>query len=260
MAEIKKIRQDRIIEIAAEHGFNPEVMLNDYYVTAILYLLRDVKSIYFKGGTALQKIFLDYSRLSEDADFTIERDINDVTKEIRQILESAKLFDKITKDKDVEGFTRLVAHYKGYPKDGTVFIDLNQRAKILMKPEAHALKHFYKDEIPEFKIKTLAKEEMIAEKIAAAMGRNKPRDHFDLYKAMQAKMPINMGLAKKKCKQSGIEFNILKMFSNANKLKTRWDEDLVPLLAEEISFEEVMKMLAKHFKLKEEKENIRRLK
>ena len=44
------------------------------------------------------------------------------------------------------------------------------------------------------------------------------------------------------------------MFNNAKKLKRRWDEDLLPLLAEEISFEEVMKTLAKYFKLKEEKD------
>ena len=48
-------------------------MLNnkDYYLTLILYLIKDVNGIYFKGGTALNKIFLNHARLSEDIDFTL---------------------------------------------------------------------------------------------------------------------------------------------------------------------------------------------
>ena len=95
---------------------------------------------------------------------------------------------------------------------------------------------------------------MIAEKVAAAIGRNRPRDHFDIYMILNAKIPISMELVKEKCRQSKVEFNIIKMFNNASKLKHRWDKDLLPLLAEEISFEEVMKTLARHFKLKEEKD------
>ena len=101
------------------------------------------------------------------------------------------------------------------------------------------------------------KKEIIAEKVAAAIGRNKPRDHFDIYQIIKKNIPIDMKLVKKKCEQSGNEFSIIKMFNKANKLKHRWDSDMVPLLAEEISFEEVMKTLSKHFKLKEEKEKIK---
>ena len=99
------------------------------------------------------------------------------------------------------------------------------------------------------------KEEMIAEKMAAAIGRNKPRDHYDLYKIIKKGIPINLELVKKKCNSSGVEFNIIKMFNQAKKLKKRWDEDLIPLLSEEITFNEVMKTLAKEFKLKKEKES-----
>ena len=43
------------------------------------------------------------------------------------------------------------------------------------------------------------------------------------------------------------------MFNRAKKLKKRWDEDLLPLIAEEITFQKVMKTLSKYFKLKEVK-------
>lgn len=259
MAEIKKLTVNEFKDIASRLPFNDIVLSKDYYVTAILYLIKDIDGIYFKGGTALQKIFLNYSRLSEDADFTITKEIGEIKRKILSILEKTNLFEKITKDKDVKGFTRLVVHYKGFSgEDGVVFIDINERAKLLMNPEKHRITHFYKDNIPEFSLSTLAKEEMVAEKVAAAIGRNQPRDHYDIYRIIKQEIPINLEIVKKKCMQSNIEFDIIKMFNKANKLKNRWNEDLLPLLAEEVSFTEVITTLAKYFKLKEIKDKNRK--
>lgn len=260
MAEIKKLTNDEFRNIISKSPFNSIPLTKDYYITVILYLLKDIEGIYFKGGTALQKIFLDYSRLSEDTDFTVTKDIEEVKDKIKNILMNSKFFEKITKDKDVKGFTRLVIHYKDFSnEDGSVFIDLNKRAKLLMKPEKHKIKHFYKDNIPKFSINTLAKEEMIAEKMSGAITRNKPRDHYDLYKIIKEKIPINLKIVKKKCEQSNVGFNIIKMFNKAKKLRKRWDKDLLPLLAEEVSFQKVMITLAKHFKLKEKKKKEKKI-
>ena len=258
MDEIKAVNENMINNLSGETGFNTKVLLKDYYITAVLYLIKDIEGIYFKGGTALQKIFLNYARLSEDADFTLAKDIEEIKEKIVNILVKSGLFEKITKDKDVKGFTRLVVHYKGFSyEDGVVFVDLNQRAKLLMKPEKHQIRHFYKNIIPDFSLNILAKEELIAEKVAAAIGRNMPRDHYDIYKIVKAKIPINMEMVKEKCKQSNVEFDIIKMFNNAKKLKNRWDEDLLPLLAKEVSFKEVIMTLARRFNLKREKEKKR---
>ncbi len=251
MDKIKNIDPDQLKEIAADKGFGLDLMLKDYYVTIIHYLLKDIEGLYFKGGTALQKIFLDYSRLSEDVDYTLTRDVTQVRKEINSALEESGLFEGIKKDKDVSDFTRMVVPYKGFEgKEEVIFIDLNKRATLLRKPEKHEISHFYRDNIPQFRILTLAKEEMIAEKVAAAMGRNKPRDHYDIYKIIKAGMPIDIDDVKKKCESSGIEFNITRMFNKAKKLKARWDSSMIPLLAEEVSFKEVMATLSEHFNLR----------
>jgi len=47
------------------------------------------------------------------------------------------------------------------------------------------------------------------------------------------------------------------MFNKAQMLKNRWDRDMVFLISEEITFQEVMKFLSKHFNLKEEKDKIK---
>ena len=50
------------------------------------------------------------------------------------------------------------------------------------------------------------------------------------------------------------EFSIIKMFNKAQTLKNRWDKDMTSLISEEITFQEIIKFLANHFKLKEHKE------
>lgn len=162
------------------------------------------------------------------------------------------MFGSVTRDKDVDGFTRLLVPYRSFLGKDVIFIDLNARGKLFTKPEHHIIKHFY-DVLPSFSVATLSVKEMIAEKISAAINRNKPRDHFDIYQIIKHKLPIDMDLVKKKCVQSGVDYSIIRMFNKAKTLKNRWDYDMVPLIVEEISFQEVMHTLAKHFKLKDEK-------
>lgn len=261
MDEIQAISKKELQDIAGKTGFNQTFIVKDYYITIILYLLKDVDGLYFKGGTALQKILLNYSRLSEDVDYTVTKDINLIKEKIEKIIKESGFFIKITKDKHVHDFLRLIVHYNDpFENPGNVFIDLNKRAKFVLEPAIQNITHFYTENIPEFSVSTLNLKELVAEKMAATIGRNKPRDHFDIYQIISKKIPIDLALVKRKCEASGHEFNITKMFNKAKKLKKRWDEDLTPLIAEEITFQQVMKTLAKHFKLKEEKEKLKEIK
>ena len=256
MVEIKELTKDQLSFIVAEKGFEPLVLTKDYYITILLYLLKDINGIYFKGGTALNKTILGYSRLSEDIDFTLEKSLKDAKKEIISLIESSKMFNGISMDKDVEGFTRLVISYSTELGKGTVSIDLNERGRLLTKPSKMPIKHFYPN-LPKFELNCLSPHEMIAEKLAAAIGRNMPRDHFDIYMIIKKKIPLDLEMAKKKCEGSGHEFNVIRMFNKAEKLRNRWDEDLLPLLAEEESFRVGITTLAKHFRLNEEKDKIK---
>ena len=259
MAEIKRIPTIEFEEILAKTSFNRAKLTKDYFVTILLYLVKEIEGIYFKGGTALQKIFFNHSRLSEDIDFTVTRNLPEVKKEIVKIINASGLFGKLTEDKNVEGFLRIVIGYTGFDGEKeTVFIDLNQRGKLFLPSEIHKINHFYFPFIPKFSIKTLAEKELVAEKVAATVTRNKPRDHFDLYKIIKANMFVELELVKKKCSASGNEFSIIRMFNKAQTLKNRWDRDMTSLLAEPISFQEVMQFLAKHFKLKEAKERLKK--
>ena len=58
--------------IADRHKFRPAVVEKDYYLTVILNNIEPLLTdkIVFKGGTLLNKVHLNYHRLSEDLDFT----------------------------------------------------------------------------------------------------------------------------------------------------------------------------------------------
>ena len=258
MVEIKRIPAIEFEVILGKTNFLREKLIKDYYLTLILYLIKDVNGIYFKGGTALNKIFLNHARLSEDLDFSLTRNEKEVKEEISKVLLNSDFVKDISEGKNVDGFLRMILKCQSELGESEIFIDLNKRAKLALQPEEHEIIHFYHPFIPKFSVKTVAEEELIAEKTAATIGRNKPRDHFDVYMILKKGIPINMELVKKKCHESGDEFSILKMFNKAKMLKNRWDKDMMSLISEEITFQEVIKFLSKHFKLREEKEKIKK--
>lgn len=258
MDEIKTISSIEFNVINSEHPFQRKLLVKDYYLTLILYLIRNVEGIYFKGGTALNKIFLNHARLSEDLDFSLTRNEKEVKDEISKILISSGFIKEITEGKNVDGFLRMILKCQSELGESEIFIDLNKRAKLVLPSETHKINHFYVPFIPEFSVKTVAEEELIAEKTAATIGRNKPRDHYDVYIILKKGISINMELVKKKCYESGDDFSIIKMFNKAKMLKNRWDKDMSVLMSEDISFQEVIKFLALHFKLKEHKEELKK--
>lgn len=258
MDENKTISSIDFNGIVSRHNFQRDLLLKDYYLTRILYALKDLEGIYFKGGTALNKIFLNHARLSEDIDFTLTRSEKEVRNDILAMLKKLDFFKDCKDGKNLDGFLRMIITCESELGKSEIFIDLNQRGKLLLPSEIHKLNHFYFPFVPDFSVRTISKEELIAEKVSATIGRNKPRDHFDVYQIIKADIPINLEMVKKKCLSSGYEFSIIKMFNKAKTLKNRWDRDMLALLADPISFQGVIQFLAKHFKLKEKKDNVKK--
>lgn len=254
-----EITLDELKIIADEQGFDIVLLEKDYLITYLLFLLKDVKGIYFKGGTALNKIFLNHERLSEDLDFTLNRKLSDVEKDIKNKLKGT-IFTKITHDKRVDKFIRLIIHYKLFHEEGTIFIDLNERAKLLLKPRKIAIPHFYPEHIPKFEVACLHKNEIVAEKVLATCRRYKPRDYLDIYHIIKRKIPISTSLVKGKFKEEGGTFSPKLIFKKTNKIFNEWDEDLLRLTKSKPDFKKVMQTLTKFFKYKEHKEKLKNAK
>ncbi|MEW6295888.1 MAG: nucleotidyl transferase AbiEii/AbiGii toxin family protein [Candidatus Diapherotrites archaeon] len=249
------ISKARLQNIAAEKGFNLIYLEKDYFLTVLLYLIKDIKGLYFKGGTALNKTVFNHTRLSEDLDFTCTAKISEVKRKIEEIIkENLGLFTRIGTDKETGKFTRIQVFYKGYfRKKEYVNVDLNANARIHLKPEEKNVKHFYYRKIPRFSVQTLNFKELIAEKVSATFGRNAPRDYYDLYNIITKKIPVNIKLVKQKLKEHNQKFDINKIFKPGSKVYSRWQTDLLPLTKTKPEYKKVIKTIAKYFKYKQKK-------
>lgn len=197
--------KDIISTIARKLKFRPVIVEKDYYLTVILNNIETLLSdkIVFKGGTLLNKIHLNYHRLSEDLDFTYHASFaarSQRSKAIIPIREKMPFFLKtlqLTSDKpEGEGFnnsTHYVFKVK-YPsvltgKDDVIKIEISLRQPPFDKPVHTEIKHFYQDPFtgedlfPRGKILSLSWNEAVAEKLKAAISRKDVviRDYYDLW-------------------------------------------------------------------------------
>jgi hypothetical protein len=54
---------------------------------------------------------------------------------------------------------------------------------------------------------------LVAEKVAAAIGRNKPRDHYNIYQLIKHNFVFDMDLVRQKCEESNNDSSIVRMFN-----------------------------------------------
>ena len=191
--------------IATQTGFYAPLMEKDYYLTLILSKVNDLSpNLIFKGGTALNKIYYSYYRLSEDLDFSMRLPNYTTTPGNRR-----KLIQPI-KD-NIEGFakqfymkiqhaenpgrnqSKQYIYYFVYdsviaPSEQTIKFEIGLRfnplAAVEAKPIRHNFLHPFTGE-PLFdggKVNCLSLNEIVSEKLRAAALRLTiaPRDFYDL--------------------------------------------------------------------------------
>ena len=199
--------------IAQKHNFRLETIEKDYYLTLILNSVESHLSdrIIFKGGTLLNKIHLDYHRLSEDIDFTYlsNEDLNTRSKRSRAITpvrenmpELLKFLELKSEKPEGQGFNNSTQYVFNisYPsfisgKDENIKLEVSLRQIPIDKPVHNVITHFYKDPftdedlIPRNKIWSLSLNEAVAEKLKASITRKDVaiRDYDDLWYISETK-------------------------------------------------------------------------
>lgn len=197
--------KDIIPAIAGKMKFRPAIVEKDYYLTVILNNIETLLTdkIVFKGGTMLNKVHLNYHRLSEDLDFTYNAEFtarSQRSKAISPIREKMSSFLNalnLTSDNPQgEGFdnSRQYVFKVKYPsvlmvKDDMIKIEISLRQPPIEKPVNTEIKHFYQDPFtgedlfPLGKVLSLSWKEAVAEKLKAAISRKDVaiRDYYDLW-------------------------------------------------------------------------------
>lgn len=191
-------------------GFNPTLIEKDYFCSLLLSNLFSMKNcpLVFKGGTALNKVFAGFYRLSEDLDFSIPLAIDSTRSQRSKTVAPAKDFIAgIPKEIPAMSFSTAFQgrnnsmqyigelQYDSLVGTGsqTIKIEIGLREPLVTKAEMLMANSLLLDPLKKkplidgVMVKVLSKNEAYAEKIRAALSRREPaiRDFFDLAYALK---------------------------------------------------------------------------
>ena len=282
----KKILKDVIYYLSDKQGFIASVIEKDFHLTRILNGVNEYLStdIVFKGGTLLNKVYLNYHRLSEDLDFTYRGDADLSTrgkcsKAITPIREKMPAFlDRLELTSDNpqgKGFNNSTQYlfdiqYQSVllDKKENIKLEISLRQLPFLEPEQVIIKHFFQDPftgedlIEQGKVLALSLEESVAEKLKAAISRPIPaiRDYYDLWHFIRNGFDFNrsdfLEMVDKKLRLDGYERNYSQNLGlseqSIQELKRSIDTSLVLMIRrdEKFDLDEVLIFFDKLFKKK----------
>jgi len=220
------MEKNELLVYKSKLNYNLGQLELDYYQHYILFkIFERFNTIYFKGGTCLQKCY-GIKRFSEDLDFNyVDIEIN----EIIGFIES--LFNTKIKDfyetKFGISFSIL---FEGILFNGTnqsmckMSFDFRSR-DIYNKPLKSIIRPIYHD-LPNYFLLALDKEEILAEKVRAILTRYKARDVYDLNELLLNEVKIDFDLVNKKLITYDKKFNLEEFIEKLEEKRTIYDEEI----------------------------------
>jgi predicted nucleotidyltransferase component of viral defense system len=203
----------------------------DVVLTYVLKTLSEnvTPALAFKGGTCLKKVhFGNTGRFSMDLDFTsCGMKVEELKSRLRQLLDNKTAYgidfnileDHVSMAPVTGGKSYIaVVKYAHSWNAGSEFeLEVSYREEPvlpLQEPLLFDEMYFKFCEFPSFRVKCLQKEELLAEKLRAALQRIRGRDLYDLY--LFSNRPFDKDLVKKlvvvKCWNARAPFNPGKLF------------------------------------------------
>jgi len=194
------MEREELVKYKVKTGYNLQQLELDYYQHLVLEgIYREFNTIYFKGGTCLQKCY-GIKRFSEDLDFNFfDLQSSEIISFVEEIFE-----EKITSYHETRfGFTFSI-QIKGILFNGEnqtlcrLSFDFREN-DIFRAPMKMVIRPLYHD-LPNYFILALDTEEILAEKVRAIITRFKARDVYDLNELLLNKVPVNFDLIDNKLK------------------------------------------------------------
>lgn len=201
--------------IAETYKFSVKLIEKDYHLTRILHKIskKQINDLVFKGGTCLNKCYLEFYRLSEDLDFVYNKDVKALSKnQIRKVLTQLrrKFFEVLDelgfktdrrlgkgwkmltskKPPEIAGL-EVIADYNSLidNSEQTIKIELSFRRRLRKPTRKKVIQHKFIDALGEpvleknIEIEAIDLAENFAEKFRALVTRKKlaVRDIYDIY-------------------------------------------------------------------------------
>ncbi len=250
MAETLMITRRELRQQASRQEVSLGALEKDYIMTLVLQHIYTEdewrQALVFKGGTALHKLYL-HRRLSLDLDFTAQKPIS--LEAIRPALEMPEIQTQV---KDVHEFHDALTidrlSFVGPLQHlNSLKIDVSFRESVQLAPRQAVLSTPY---VPPFTVTCMALEEILAEKIRAALMRRTPRDYFDLWLLFQQgniAFDTLPKLVRAKLDTVDHPYNPDRLWESPDVLKRLWTEDLRQLMRDVPPFDTMFRELQNFF-------------
>jgi len=240
------ITQRELRQQAMRQGVALGALEKDYILTLILRHLYAEEAwretLVLKGGTALHKLYLG-RRLSLDLDFTAQelisleaiRPVLEISEIQGQIKDAHEYHDALTIDR--LGFIGPLQ----YPN--SIKVDISFRERVQLPPRQTALTNPYS---PSFTVTSMALEELLAEKIRAALMRRAPRDYLDLWLLLQREDIVFAALPdliQAKLNTVDRPYEPQRLWEEADVLQRVWADDLRQLMRDVPPFDTMFREL-----------------
>ncbi len=218
----------------------------DYFQEILLIgVSREAPELVFKGGTALYKLH-GLDRFSEDLDFSgkiAERQANRISSYLDHFGWPSK-----ASLEEVSSGTLLNIAVEGFLFQGgsetmaRLQVDLSGRDDVEMEPEWLTLFSLYPD-IPSLRLRTMALEEIMAEKVRSLMVRMKARDAYDVWFLFGKGVSADSFLIEKKLKVYSMALDEVSLDETLDECQKEWRRELRPLIANPPEFEAVRRTI-----------------
>jgi len=209
---------------ASSSGVDLDIAEREVVLTYVLKIFHDadlLKSLAFKGGTAIRKIFLgNQGRFSMDLDFTMLGDVNqeefilEIVSKLHDHYHYGIRFNIKPEDyyANFESCGAIVSYQHEWSDNGKFSIQVSFRARHLLPVKPAVLlqeRYFQWLGIDPPLIPSLDLHEIIGEKIRASAQRRRVRDLYDLYQFASMKFERNLvrRVAILKCWETNYSFN-----------------------------------------------------
>ncbi len=236
------------------------------------------KTLVFKGGTVLKKIYFDDYRFSEDLDFTligIDKSDAFTIKEISENqITNAQIFEWFNEtfewireeaniplaiidnnehqDGGINFYISYVGPLGGQGNNKNVKIDISKNEQLVFEPLLKNALINYSD-LAAYQMLCYSLEEVLVEKMRSVMQRMQARDFYDIwYLLEQHQMALEFYLNefKIKCESKGLKHADFqkKLAERIPQYRGRWQSSMRDQIKDLPNFDQVEREIQRHFK------------
>ncbi len=262
------IKPGEIQQKAREVGVRDQQIEKDYILSWILQGIARheqlSKTIVFKGGTVLKKIYFEDYRFSEDLDFTLlntEMPNEQIFAWFNEVFEYVKeeaniLLAIIDNNKQEDGGINFYISYTG-PLGGVgnnkkVKVDISKSEQLEYAPVMKDVIIGYSD-IDEHQLLCYPLEEVLVEKMRTVMQRMQPRDFYDIWFLLEQHgmdAAFHMKEFENKCASKNLNHLDFpkKLAERLPQYKGRWKNSMNEQIKDLPDFEQVEREVQRHLK------------